>query len=325
MLEQPQRTGKKIVVEDLQRFGPNVPYEPMVVGMAQKYCKSLAKRHYENFSIASLLVPSAIRQDFYNVYAYCRWSDDLADEIGNAANSIQLLEWWRSELRACFSGTAKHPVFVALKQTILNHSLTLENFEHLLDAFVQDQTVTRYRSQLDIFEYCRGSANPVGRILLQLARVKDPAALPLSDRVCSGLQIANFCQDLRQDALIGRIYLPKDLWVRFQITESEVLAGKRTDNLCLALKVWVELARTSLVSGLPLVKHTPRWLARDIQLFVRGGLSILDNIARADFNVWDQPINVSKKQKLALLLRAVISPRSIQVSELARPRGSKSS
>jgi phytoene/squalene synthetase len=146
----------------------------------------------------------------------------------------------------------------------------------------------------------------------------------LSDRICSGLQIANFCQDLRQDALIGRIYLPRDLLSRFQITESEVLAGMRTENLCLALKVWIELARTSLVGGLPLVKLTPRWLARDIQLFVRGGLSILDNIARADFNVWEEPITVSKKQKLALLVRAALSPRSLQVSELARPRGQKS-
>lgn len=323
MPEPPLRTGQKIVVEDLKLYGPNVPYATISNEQAKKYCKSLAKRHYENFSIASLLVPSAIRQDFYNVYAYCRWSDDLADEFGNAESSIPLLEWWRTELHACFSGTAKHPVFVALKQTIAAHSLTIENFEHLLDAFLQDQTVTRYRSQLDIFEYCRGSANPVGRILLQLARVTDPAALTLSDRVCSGLQIANFCQDLRQDALIGRIYLPKDLWARFQITELELLAGKRSDNLCLALKVWVELARTSLVSGLPLVKLTPRWLARDIQLFVRGGLSILDNIARANFNVWDKPINVSKKQKLALLMRAMISPRSIQVTELASPRSPK--
>jgi len=324
MSEQSQRTGKKIVVDDLKRFGPNVAHEPIAVDQAKKYCKSLAKRHYENFSIASLLVPSSIRQDFYNVYAYCRWSDDLADEIGNATNSIELLEWWRSELRACFSGTASHPVFVALKQTITDHSLTMENFEHLLDAFVQDQTVTRYRSQLDIFEYCRGSANPVGRILLELAKVKDPAALKLSDRVCSGLQIANFCQDLRQDAFIGRIYLPKDLCERFQITELEILEGKPTEKLRLALKVWVELARTSLVSGLPLVKLTPRWLARDIQLFVRGGLSILDSIARADFNVWDQPITVSKKQKLALLVRAVLSPRSMKVSELARPRVQRS-
>ncbi len=316
----PLRAGGNIVIADLQRYGPSSTNPPMELELAKKYCKSLVRRHYENFSVASLLVPALIRQDFYNIYAYCRWSDDLADEIANPADSLQLLKWWRSELRDCFSGKAKHPVFVALKETIVNHSLTMENFEHLLDAFVQDQSVTRYRSQLEVLEYCRGSANPVGRILLQLARVKDAKAMTLSDRICSGLQIANFCQDIRQDALKGRVYLPKDLWKRFEVKESEILAGKASDNLRFAVKVWVDLARINLVSGLPLVQLTPRWMARDIQLFARGGLTILDNIARANFNVWDQPIEVTKKQKLALLLRAIMSPRSIQADELASPR-----
>ncbi len=318
----PVRAGGNIVIADLQLYGPRSTNPPMERELAKRYCKSLVRRHYENFSIASLLVPALIRQDFYNIYAYCRWSDDLADEIANPADSLQLLKWWRSELRDCFSGNAKHPVFVALKETIVNHSLSMENFEHLLDAFVQDQSVTRYHSQLEVLEYCRGSANPVGRILLQLARVKDAKAITLSDRICSGLQIANFCQDIRQDALKGRVYLPKDLWKRFEVTESEILAGKASDNLRFAVKVWVDLARINLVSGLPLVQLTPRWMARDIQLFARGGLTILDNIARAHFNVWDQPIEVSKKQKLALLLRAIMSPRSIYAAELARPRKS---
>ena len=313
---QPLRTGKKIVVEDLQRYGPMSSNPPMALGQSQKYCKSLALRHYENFSVASLLVPTLLRQDFFNIYAFCRWSDDLADEIGNAADSLQLLKWWRSELRDCFLGRVKHPVFIALRETTQRHSLSIINFEQLLDAFVLDQRVTRYDSQSEVLEYCRGSANPVGRILLQLAGVEDPEAIKLSDRLCTGLQIANFCQDIRQDALEGRVYLPKDLWNRFQVTESEILAGKASDNLRYALKVWVDLARTCLVSGLPLVQYTPRWLARDIQLFARGGLTILNNIARADFNVWDQPIEVSKKQKLALLVRAILAPRSMQVAEL---------
>ena len=316
----PLRAGGNIVIGDLQLYGPKATKPPMEVELAKKYCKSLARRHYENFSVASLLVPALIRQDFYNIYAYCRWSDDLADEIAYAADSLQLLKWWRSELHDCFSGRAKHPVFVALKETIVKHSLSSENFEHLLDAFVQDQSVTRYHSQLEVLEYCRGSANPVGRILLQLARVNDAKAMTLSDRICSGLQIANFCQDIRQDALKGRVYLPKDVWKRFEVTESEILAGKASDNLRLAVKVWVDLARTYLVSGLPLVQLTPRWMARDIQLFARGGLTILDNISRANFNVWDRPIEVSKRQKLELLFRAIVLPRSIQVAELASVR-----
>ena len=323
-LERTPRPGKSIVVQDLKCFGPGSSSVPMDIWNAKKYCKSLARRHYENFSITSLLVPAAIRQDFYNIYAYCRWSDDLADEIGNTTDSLLLLDWWRTELRACFLGNATHPVFVALNETISKHALSIDNFENLLDAFVQDQTVVRYASQLQVIEYCRGSANPVGRILLQLASVEDANALTLSDRICTGLQIANFCQDIREDAVNGRVYLPKDLWQRFQVTEPEILAGQSTGNLRYALKVWVDLARTCLVSGLPLVKITPRWLARDIQLFTRGGLTILNNIARSDYNVWDQPIQVSKKQKLSLLVRAILFPRSIHVTQLVCPQGSKS-
>ena len=314
------RAGKKIVVKDLERFGPISSIPLIDVGEARKYCKSLAQRHYENFSVARLLVPTPLRQDFYNIYAYCRWSDDLSDEIGNAADSLQLLNWWRQELRACFSGVAKHPVFVALKETLRGRTLSLEPFEQLLDAFVQDQSVVRYTSQQEVFEYCRGSANSVGRILLQLACVEDSNALQLSDQICTGLQIANFCQDIRDDAFSGRIYLPRDTWNQFQITESEILAGRATDNLRLALRDWVDLARTQLVSGLPLVQLTPRWLARDIQLFARGGLTILDNIARSNFNVWDQSIEVSKNQKLKLLLRSILFPRSIHVSDRTHAR-----
>lgn len=317
------RAGKNIVLDDLKLFGPSSSATPIDVSQAKKYCKTLAERHYENFSIASFLVPVSIRQDFYNIYAYCRWSDDLADEIGNAADSLRLLDWWRVELRACFSGTAKHPVFIALKETIRVHPLSLEHFEHLLDAFVQDQSVKRYSSQQELIEYCSGSANPVGRILLQLANVADPCALQLSDQICTGLQIANFCQDIRQDAIRGRIYLPREIWERFQISESDILAGRGTDNLRFAIKDWVDSARTHLVRGLPLVRMTPRWLARDIQLFARGGLTILDNIRRSDFNVWNQHIEVSKKQKLVLMLCAIISPRSIHVADCTRAQGSQ--
>ena len=314
------RAGKRFVVEDLKHFGPSSSIPLIDVGQARKYCKSLAQRHYENFSVASLLVPAPVRQDFYNIYAYCRWSDDLADEIGNAADSLQLLSWWRKELRACFSGVATHPVFIALKETLQGRTMSLEHFEQLLDAFVQDQSVVRYGSQQDVLDYCRGSANSVGRILLQLARVEDSKALQLSDQICTGLQIANFCQDIRDDALSGRIYLPRDSWDRFQITESEILAGRATDNLRFALRDWVDSARTQLIRGLPLVQLTPRWLARDIQLFARGGLAILNNIASSNFDVWDQHIEVSKNQKLKLLLRSILFPRSIHVSARTLPR-----
>jgi len=316
-----RRTGHRIVLEDLSRFGPDSVFPCVPLEAANRYCKSLATRHYENFSVASLLVPRRVRQDFYNVYSYCRWSDDLADEMDNRQDSLRLLNWWRAELSDCFSGDARHPVFIALRETILRHSLSIDPFENLLDAFVQDQSVVRYESAQDLLDYCQGSANPVGRILLQIGNVFQADAFALSDEICTGLQLANFCQDFQTDALRGRIYLPMEAWSSSGLTESAILSGKRSQNLESALADWVVSARTHLINGLPLVRSTPRWLSRDIQLFARGGLTILDNISRNHFNVWTNAINVSKSQKLRLLARAVLFPRSTHVADLARPSG----
>lgn len=311
------RFGQNLVIQDLHRFGPQATESFVSLEQAQHYCKTLAQHHYENFSIASFLVPAAIRQDFYNIYAYCRWSDDLADELVSSDESIQLLIWWRDQLRECFTGSANHPVFVALRKTIDRHGLMIEPFEALLDAFAQDQQNVRYATDDALLRYCQGSANPVGRILLRLAQVDTTEALELSDEICTGLQIANFCQDLRLDALRGRIYLPQERWNRYPIDESQILDGTPSETLKNALRDWVFTAQTHLANGLPLVKLVPRWLARDVQLFARGGLTILDNIANAGFDVWSQPIEVTHRQKIALLFRSVLSPRSTRLFQFA--------
>jgi squalene synthase HpnC len=305
----PKRAGQNIVLEDLKRFGPGVSFAPMSLLESQQYCKSLAKRHYENFSIASFLVPTALRQDLFTIYAYCRWSDDLADQLENASDSLRLLQWWRQELVQCFESHSSHPVFVALQHTIARHSLPREPFEHLLDAFVQDQTVNRYPSDSSLLEYCRGSANPVGRLLLCLAGTRTEESFSLSDSICSGLQIANFCQDMGSDAKRGRIYLPESRWQQHHLAEADILSGKASESMRAALRDWVASARNHLIAGLPLVTMTPLWLARDVQLFARGGLTILDNIEKSGFDVWSSPIEVSKLQKFALLARAIASPR----------------
>jgi squalene synthase HpnC len=305
----PKRAGQNIVLDDLSRFGPGVEYAPLSLLESQRYCKSLAKRHYENFSVASFLVPPALRQDLFTIYAYCRWSDDLADQLEDANDSLFLLQWWREELSRCFESQSSHPVFVALKNTITRHSLPREPFEHLLDAFVQDQTVNRYANDASLLEYCRGSANPVGRLLLCLSDTRTEQAFSLSDSICTGLQIANFCQDIGSDAKRGRIYLPEQRWAEQGVTESEILSGNVTDSMRGALRSWVANARSHLIAGLPLVTLTPLWLARDIQLFARGGLTILNNIEKSGFDVWTSPIEVTKFQKIALLARAIVSPR----------------
>ena len=320
----PPRSGESLVLNDLARFGPNCLGYEMSVPESERYCKNLALNHYENFSVASFLLPKSIRQDFYNIYAYCRWSDDLADETSSQPNgsstsqtwnSVDLLQWWRNELRQCFAGNSKHPVFVALRSTLLRHPLPIEPFEKLLDAFCQDQHVIRYQNDEEVLAYCSGSANPVGRILLGLAKTTQADAIRQSDLVCTGLQLANFCQDIQKDALRNRIYLPQSRWTPYSISQQDILQGTKSAPLQNALRDWVYYARDHLVQGLPLVQQVPRWLARDVQLFVRGGLAILENIERAGFDVWNHPIEVTKAQKLMLLGKSILFPRSIQTGK----------
>lgn len=316
-----RRAGESLVMDDLARFGPTVP--PSVISLQESlaYCKNLALNHYENFSVASFLLPKTMRQDFYNIYAYCRWSDDLADESpvdtrenfpGQEMGTMDLLNWWRAELRACFAGKSQHPVFVALGSTLQRYPLPIEPFEKLLDAFCKDQQVNRYSNDAEVLAYCSGSANPVGRILLGLAQTFEAEAIQQSDSICTGLQLANFCQDLRRDALRDRIYLPKSRWAQHSISEEEILSGTKTVSQQNALRDWVHFARAHLIGGLPLVRRVPRWLARDIQLFARGGLALLENIERKQFDVWNSPIEVSKAQKLRLLFQSILFPRSVK-------------
>ena len=179
---------------------------------ARGYTRWLATSHYENFHVASVLLPKRLHQDFYNVYAFCRWADDLGDELGDAAESLRLLAWWREELEAMFGGEARHPVFVALKETVERHRLPREPFEDLIAAFVQDQTVHSYEDWGDLWSYCRCSANPVGRLVLRLCGYADERRDRWSDAICTGLQLANFWQDVAVDLTKDRIYLPMALF-----------------------------------------------------------------------------------------------------------------
>ena len=298
------------MLRDLKEFGPEMK-GAVSLDRARYYCSQLTKNHYENFSVASRLVPSGFRQHLANIYSFCRWADDLSDEISSPEESLGMLNWWRESLRRCFEGDCRHPVFVALHDTINQFKIPIEPFEKLIDAFCVDQRKFRYETDGEVLEYCSGSANPVGRILLYLVGKHDQQTVPLSDSICSGLQIANFCQDIRRDALRDRIYLPKTYWAKYQLTESSILNGEQPEQLCCALSEWAMFSRGMLRDGLPLVGMVPLWLARDLQLFVRGGLHLLDELARNDYDSWTKPLEVSKVAKLKLILRAWFSPRSL--------------
>ena len=270
-----------------------------------QYTRWLATHHYENFQVVSFLLPKRLHQDFYNVYSFCRWADDLGDEIGDTRESLRLLAWWRGELEAMYAGHASHPVFVALKDTAARHPLPIEPFDDLIKAFEQDQTVTRYRDFDQLFEYCRYSANPVGRLVLGLCGYRDAARQQLSDATCTALQLANFWQDVIVDLEKDRVYLPLDVLER-QGYPLEALAARRFDSrFRAAMKEAVEVAHGLFLKGLPLADQVDRRLAIDLELFSRGGMKILEKIERQNYNVLAARPAISKVERVGLLLGAL--------------------
>jgi squalene synthase HpnC len=272
---------------------------------ALNYTRWLATHHYENFHVVSFLLPKRLHQDFYNVYAFCRWADDLGDEIPEVAESLRLLAWWRHELQGMYDGRASHPVFVALRRTVERHSLPMDPFSDLITAFEQDQTVTRYRNWEELFAYCRNSANPVGRLLLYLCGYSDPERQALSDATCTALQLANFWQDVIVDLRKDRVYIPLDVMERCGYSLAELRASKYTPAFAQVMRDIVGVARDLFIKGLPLADTVDRRLAIDLELFSRGGLRVLDKIERQNFDVLTRRPAVSKAERVGLLIGAI--------------------
>jgi len=288
-------------VDELARYGPGATAPASSPRAARGYCRRLARRHYENFTVASLLVPRRLRQPLCNLYAYCRWADDLADETGDPARAIPLLDWWEAELRACYQGRATHPVFVALGETIRQFDLPIEPLADLLVAFRQDQTTTRYATFDQLLGYCRWSANPVGRLVLYLGASYDPPRAELSDCICTGLQLANFCQDVAGDWDRGRIYLPAEDCRQAGYDESCFARREPSDAFRRLMADQVARAEAWLRRGWPLVGQVDPSLRLAVTLFLRGGLAVCEAIQRRDYDVWTSRPTVSKWKKVTLL------------------------
>ncbi|MCE9604812.1 MAG: squalene synthase HpnC [Planctomycetia bacterium] len=290
------------IVEQLATYGPGGTAGVPAPAEASEYCRRLATSHYENFSVVGRLLPRELRRHVYHIYAYCRWADDLSDEVGDPERSLALLAWWEEELRACYAGEARHPVFVALAATIREFEIPPDPFLDLLVAFRQDQRRTRYETFDELVGYCKNSADPVGRLVLYLGRACDDERAALSDSICTGLQLANFWQDVTRDFAIGRVYLPQEDLVRFGVVEQELTHSPASMNLRALLKFEVERAEAWLQRGLPLVDRMPRALAGDVWLFAQGGLKILAKIRRLDYDVVSRRPKVSKLDQLQLLV-----------------------
>lgn len=281
-----------------------IPATAPSLAEARAYCERLAKSHYENFSVATWFLPKRLRQHFYNVYAYCRISDDLGDEVGNPQQSLELLDQWETELNACYAGSPRHPVFVALAETVQKFGIPSHEFSDLLIAFRQDQTVTRFETFDNVLGYCRYSANPVGHLVLYLCGYSDPERQQLSDCTCTALQLANFWQDVFADYGRGRIYLPLEDLRRFGVTGDDIAQRRATSQFTALMKFEVERAHEWFERGLPLVKKVDRELAVDLDLFSRGGQEILRAIERQGFDVLRSRPVISKPRKLMLVARA---------------------
>ena len=290
------------LIDELPRYGPTSSAAAPSLAEARAYCRRLTATHYENFSVAGWLCPRELRQHFCNVYAYCRWADDLADETNDPRRSLELLHWWGDELRACYAGDVRHPVFVALADTIREFALPPEPLTDLLSAFEQDQTTTAYETFAELQDYCRRSADPVGRLVLYLGRACDDDLATLSDAICTGLQLANFWQDVRRDRAKGRVYLPRESLRRFDVDESQLDAPAASPEFKRLLRFEVDRAETFLRTGLPLAARLPRNLAGSIWLFAHGGLTILDKIRRLDYDVLRTRPVVSKFDQARLLV-----------------------
>lgn len=283
-----------------------IPEVAPTLQQARAYCQHLAETHYENFHVASWFLPKALRPHFHAIYAYCRISDDLGDEVDDPSVALALLDQWGRELDACYEGRARHPVFVALAETIRACGIPKEPFADLLVAFRQDQTVTRFETMDDVLAYCRYSANPVGRLVLYACGEVSEENFRLSDATCSALQLANFWQDVRGDyEQRDRVYIPQADMRRFGVTDATIAAGVATPEFRALLKYEVEYARSLFAQGLPLIARVHRELALDLDLFSRGGLEILNAIQKRNFDVLSARPAIAKSTKVQLALRAV--------------------
>ena len=292
---------------------------------AYRFCERLARSHYENFTVGSRLLPKGLRPHVYAIYAYCRTVDDLGDEFtasdpllpavveGDSPDEnsrrLALLDWWQSELDSCYSGSPNHPVMVALQETIAAFNIPVQPFLNLIQANRMDQTNTRYQTFAALVDYCRHSANPVGRLVLHLFGYTDPIRQNLSDATCTALQLTNFWQDVARDYQKGRVYLPQEDLERFGYHEDDLAAGVENGPWRRLMAFQVDRAMQLFQDGAPLVKTLDGPARFDVALFTRGGVAVIDAIRRQNYNVLSHRPHLSKAAKGKIFLSAWLSSK----------------
>ncbi len=271
---------------------------------AFRACERLARSHYENFSVATRLLPEPVRRHFYSVYAFCRGVDDLGDKA--AGDRLAQLAEWERQLRLCYSGTPSHPYFIALQETIERFEVPETPFLKLIEANRRDQQTRRHPDYAELLEYCDHSANPVGRIVLYLFGHREPELHELSDHTCTALQLTNFWQDVRRDYEMGRVYLPLADMAEFGVSEEMIARRQATAQFKRLMKFEVGRARELFRRGYPLATKVVKPARIDVALFTAGGLAVLRAIERRDYDVLSARPSLSKWTKVRLLGSALI-------------------
>ncbi|HEX8525042.1 MAG TPA: squalene synthase HpnC [Tepidisphaeraceae bacterium] len=275
---------------------------------AQAFTNHLAHSHYENFTVVSVLVPKHLRQDFCNIYAFCRIADDLGDELADCELSLRMLSQFRQQTQACYAGECQNNVLLALSETIRRHDIPLQPFVDLIDAFEQDQRVTRYDTFDQVIDYCRRSADPVGRLVLYLCGYRDEQRQRLSDKICTALQLANFWQDVRRDIdARDRIYLPRESMNQFHVTEQQIKEKRCDGNYRSLIRFEVDRTEKLFDEGeglLPLLRPEVRG---QIALFGAGGRAVLTAIRKQNYDTLSRRPSISKLQKGRLLISVMAS------------------
>ena len=292
----------------VKQFGTDSPVWPLDTSLS--YTRWLATNHYENFHVASFLLPKKLQQHFFNVYSFCRWADDLGDELGETAQSLELLDWWRRGVEKMYAGEPCHPVFVALTESVSEYRLPKQLFLDLIHAFEQDQRVHRYETFDELLGYCRYSANPVGRLVLRLWGYSDTERDRLSDATCTALQLTNFWQDVARDFRIGRVYLPLDvMWQHgysVDLLAEDLRDGQARTAGRAVLRDLVHRTWELFNEGAQLLVQVERRLSVDLNLFTEGGLAVLAKIRAQDYDTIRQRPKLGKLDRAGLMVRSTL-------------------
>jgi squalene synthase HpnC len=299
------------LAEELRLWGPEaleLRPDPPSLDDARRYCRRLARSHYENFVVVGLFTPPKLRPAFEAIYGYCRWADDLGDETGDTQRSEALLDWWLRQLDGLYRADAprpKHPVFVALEPVVKAHGIPRKPFEDLVSAFLQDQKVTRYETRERLVDYCRRSADPVGELVLHLFGAATPENLAMSADICTGLQLANFWQDVVRDLDKGRIYLPQASLADRGLTEVDLRSPPASAQFRRMLAEEVAWTRTLFDRGKPLIRALPGRFGLALRLFHAGGIAVLDAIEAQEYDVLTARPRIGKMKRLRLMARCL--------------------